>query len=117
VHDAHGDRGRREALEDGADPRAFLFLMDYASRQRIKMWGRARVVPDDRALLERLAPPGSAGRPEQAIVLSVDAWDRNCPQYIPRRLDAEPVERELAALRERIDHLERENQRLREAGA
>jgi predicted pyridoxine 5'-phosphate oxidase superfamily flavin-nucleotide-binding protein len=89
-------RGNRQYLSLGnlaENERAFLFLMDYAERRRIKIWGRARVVEDDAALLEALADPGYPGRPEQAILFSVEAWDENCSQHIPRRFDAAPPPR------------------------
>jgi predicted pyridoxine 5'-phosphate oxidase superfamily flavin-nucleotide-binding protein len=38
--------------------RAYLFLLDFAARRRIKVWGRARAVENDPALLARLADPG-----------------------------------------------------------
>ena len=96
--------------------RAFLFAMDYAARRRVKIWGRARVVEDDAALLGRLAPAGYRARPERAILLEVEAWDVNCPQHIPVRLDAADGEARLEPLRRRIAELERENRRLRAAG-
>jgi len=108
-------RGNRQYISLGnlaENERAFLFAMDYASRTRIKLWGRARVVDDDPALLERLADPGYGARGEQAIVFRVDAWDRNCPQHIPRLVEAAPFEREIAALRERIAGLEADNRAL-----
>jgi len=64
--------------------RAFLFLMDYAARRRLKLWGLARVVSDDAQLLARLGEPPRGARIEQAIVFSVLAWDWNCSQHIPK---------------------------------
>ena len=112
-------RGNRQYISQGnlaENDRAFLFLMDYARRRRIKIWGRARVVEDDPALLERLADPAYEGRPEQAIVFHIEAWDVNCPQHIPQRFDAEQVASTVAALQTRIDELERENAKLRGDG-
>jgi len=112
-------RGNRQYISQGnlaENERAFLFLMDYARRRRIKIWGRARVVEDDPALLERLADPVYEGRPEQAIVFQIEAWDVNCPQHIPQRFDAEQVTSTVAALQARIAELERENARLRRDG-
>jgi predicted pyridoxine 5'-phosphate oxidase superfamily flavin-nucleotide-binding protein len=80
-------RGNRQYITIGnlaENPRAFLFLMDYARRRRIKIWGRARTVEDDPALLARLADSGGPAA-EQAILLEVEAWDINCPQHIRRR--------------------------------
>jgi len=104
--------GNRQYITAGnlaENPRAFLFLMDYATRTRIKLWGTARAVEDDPALLARLAPAGGKVRVERAIVFELAAWDANCPQHIPRKHDDEAVE----ALRERIAALERENAALR----
>ncbi len=89
-------RGNRQYISAGnlaENPRAFIFLMDYANRQRIKLWGRARVVEDDHALLARLMPDGYRARPEQAILFTIDAWDANCPQHIPGLRAEDEVER------------------------
>jgi predicted pyridoxine 5'-phosphate oxidase superfamily flavin-nucleotide-binding protein len=95
--------------------RAYLFLLDFGARRRIKVWGRARVVEDDPALLARLADPGYRARPERAILFTVEAWDVNCSQHItPRFTEAEVVEA-TAPLRDRIAELEAENARLRAA--
>src|SRR5258708_6151441 len=69
--------------------RAFIFLMDYANQQRIKLWGAARVVEDDPALLARLAEPGYPGKAERAIVFEIAEWHMNCRQHIPRLVPAE----------------------------
>jgi predicted pyridoxine 5'-phosphate oxidase superfamily flavin-nucleotide-binding protein len=86
--------------------RAFLFLMNYADAERIKIWGRAHVVTDDKALLDRLADPAYPGRVEQAIVFDIEAWNANCPQHIPRLVHRDAVEATLAALRARNAYLE-----------
>jgi uncharacterized protein len=102
-------RGNRQYITTGnlaENDRAFLFLMDYANRRRVKIWARARVVEDDQALLERLMPSDAKARPEQAILLTLDAWDVNCPQHITRRFTEDEVERLLAPLRQRIAELE-----------
>jgi predicted pyridoxine 5'-phosphate oxidase superfamily flavin-nucleotide-binding protein len=67
----------------GENDRAFLFLVDYGTRQ-IKVWGRARVI-DDIGLTATPDAEGYAARPEQAIVLHVEAWDANCPQHSAAR--------------------------------
>ena len=89
--------------------KAFLFLMDYAHRRRIKLWGRARVVEDDPALIARLMPEGYRARPEQAILFTVEAWDINCPQHIPQKFDAVDVTAALRRLQDEIDTLKAEN--------
>jgi len=93
--------------------RAFLFLLDFANRRRIKVWGRARIVEDDPALLERLTDPGYRARPERAILFTVEAWDINCSQHITERFTPAEVAIAAGALRERIAQLEAENARLR----
>ena len=61
------------------NPKAFLFLMDYANQRRVKVWGRAGSSKTTRSLIKRLSVPGSRGRPERAILFHVEAWDVNCP--------------------------------------
>jgi len=109
-------RGNRQYITLGnlaENDQAFLFLMDYERRQRIKIWGRARAVEGDAALLARLAPASSHVRPERAIVFRVEAWDVNCPQHIPRKIDAAAVQAMRDQLERRIRELEAENQLLR----
>jgi hypothetical protein len=86
--------------------RAFLFLMNYADGERIKIWGRARAVKDDPALFDRLADPSYPARVEQAIVFDVEAWNANCPQHIPQLVHLDDVQKALVALRERNAYLE-----------
>lgn len=88
--------------------KAFLFLIDYAHQRRIKIWGRARV-SEDPAIIAALMPENYRARPEQAIVFTVDAWDINCPQHIPQKLDAVDVARAVDRLNARIAELEAEN--------
>ena len=110
--------GNRQFITSGnlADnPKAYMFLIDYAYRRRIKIWGTARVVADDPALLQMLAPEGGQGRAEQAIVIHVTAWDANCPQHIPQRFEAAEVLRAITERDERIAALEAEVARLRGA--
>lgn len=103
--------GNRQYVSTGnlADnDRAFLFLMDYANRRRVKIWGRARVVADDPALAAALMPEGYRARPEQVILFEVEAWDVNCPQHIPQKIDAAAVAAGLAKRDVRIAELEAE---------
>ena len=102
-------RGNRQYITTGnlaGNDRAFLFLMDYAERRRIKIWGRARVVEDDPALLARLMPEGYRARPEQVLLFTVEAWDVNCPQHIPRKFDEADVAAVVGRLQARIAELE-----------
>jgi predicted pyridoxine 5'-phosphate oxidase superfamily flavin-nucleotide-binding protein len=94
--------------------KAYLFLIDYAHRRRVKIWGQARVVEDDAAMTEKLTPKAYKARPEQVILFTVSAWDVNCPQHIPQRFDAADVATTLAARDERIRALEVEIERLSE---
>ena len=94
--------------------RAYLFLLDFARQRRIKLWGRARVVEDDPALLARLSDAGYRARPERAILFTVEAWDANCPQHIPQMLFVEDVAAAIDVLEKRIASLEAENARLRD---
>jgi predicted pyridoxine 5'-phosphate oxidase superfamily flavin-nucleotide-binding protein len=95
--------------------RAYLFLLDFARQRRIKLWGRARVVEDDPALLARLSDRGYRARPERAILFTVEAWDVNCSQHITARFSEDEVAQATAPLLERIASLETENAGLRAA--
>lgn len=95
------------------NPQASLFLIDYAEQRRTKIWGRARVVEGDKELMDRLMPQAYRARGEQVILFTVTAWDTNCPQHIPQRLDAADVEAALKLRDDRIAALEAEVGRLR----
>lgn len=95
-----------------ANDRVALILVDYAHRQRLKLWGRARVIPvsDDPTLAARLAVPGYRARVERSIIVTVQAFDWNCPRHITPRFTlaeveaaAAPLKAEIASLRARID--------------
>jgi uncharacterized protein len=90
------------------NPKAYVFIMDYAHRRRVKLWGEAKVIEDDPALLQSLMPKGYRARPEQAILFKIAAWDTNCPQHIPQKFDAADVAAALAARDARIAELEGE---------
>jgi predicted pyridoxine 5'-phosphate oxidase superfamily flavin-nucleotide-binding protein len=110
--------GNRQYITQGnlADnPKAHLFLIDYAHQQRVKIWGEARVVEGDDALVARLMPQGYKARPEQVILFTVSAWNGNCPQHIPQRFEAADVAAALAERDQRIAALEAEVERLRQA--
>ena len=95
------------------NPKANLFLIDYAHRRRIKIWGTARAVEGDGDLVAKLMPQGYKARPEQVILFAVSAWDANCPQHIPQRFEAEDVAASLAQRDTRIRELEAEVKKLR----
>ena len=99
-------------LADNA--KAYLFLIDYAHRQRIKIWGTARVLEGDNELITKLMPESYGARPEQVILFTIAAWDSNCPQHIPQRFEAADVAAALAKRDERIAALEGEVRQLKE---
>ncbi|MGE0004102.1 MAG: pyridoxamine 5'-phosphate oxidase family protein [Parvibaculaceae bacterium] len=111
-------KGNRQYVTTGnlaENDRAFLFLMDYAHRRRVKIWGRARIVADDDTLIARLMPEGYEARPEQVVLFEVAAWDINCPQHIPQKIDARDAASIVLQLQARIARLEEENAALRKA--
>ncbi|MEI7613633.1 MAG: pyridoxamine 5'-phosphate oxidase family protein [Betaproteobacteria bacterium] len=108
--------GNRQYISSGnlaENPKAHLFLIDYTTRQRIKLWGTARVVEDDKGLIERLMPVNYKAKSEQAMLFTVDAWDANCPQHIPQRLETSDVAKALQSRDDRIAELETEIMRLK----
>jgi uncharacterized protein len=109
--------GNRQYITQGnleQNPKVHLFLIDYANRRRIKIWGTARVVEGDEALVQRLMPMESRARPEQVLLFTVTAWDVNCPQHIPQRFEAADVEAVIESRDQRIAALEAEVKRLRQ---
>jgi len=109
--------GNRQYITQGnleENPKAQLFLIDYLNRRRIKIWGTARVVEGDDALLQRLMPAGYRARPEQVMLFTVNAWDVNCPQHIPQRFEAADVNAAILSRDQRIATLEAEVRRLRQ---
>jgi uncharacterized protein len=94
------------------NPKAQLFLIDYATRRRIKIWGEARVVEGDQELTAKLMPEGYQARPEQVVLFTVSAFDVNCSQHIPQRFDAGDVAEALAERDRRIADLEAELARI-----
>jgi predicted pyridoxine 5'-phosphate oxidase superfamily flavin-nucleotide-binding protein len=110
--------GNRQYISQGnlADnPKAHLFLIDYANRQRIKIWGEARIVENDAELMNKLMPEGYEARPEQVVLFTVKAWDSNCPQHIPQRFEAADVAAALELRDKRIAALEAEVAQLKAA--
>ena len=108
--------GNRQYVSTGnlsENDRVCLFLIDYEERRRIKVWGTARVVPATSELVTQLADPKYRARVEQVMLVTVTAWDVNCPQHIPQKLDAGEVGVVVESLQSRIRDLERENERLR----
>src|SRR5712671_6616761 len=108
--------GNRQFITQGnlsENPKAHIFLMDYAHRRRVKLWGEARMVDDDPPLLQSLTPRGYRALPEQVILFKIAAWDTNCPQHIPQKFDAADVAAALASRDARIAELEAELAKLK----
>jgi predicted pyridoxine 5'-phosphate oxidase superfamily flavin-nucleotide-binding protein len=116
--------GNRQYITVGnlsENDRALIFVLHFASRQRVKLWGRARVADDDPALLQSLVEPGYKARVERAIVFTLEAWDSNCQSHIAERYtEAEiapaidKLAQEIKRRDERIEQLEAEVAVLRE---
>lgn len=113
-------KGNRQYITQGnlsENPKAQLFLMDYATRSRIKMWGTARVIDGEQALVDSLMPGGYRAKADQAIVFTVAAWDGNCSQHIPQRLDARMVRQAIEQRDSRIVELEAELARTKQSAS
>ena len=93
--------------------RAHLFVLHFASQQRLKLWGRARIVENDLELMERLVDPAYAARPQRAIAFTIDAWDINCRQHIVPRYTEADIAPAVDQLARRIKELEEEGARLK----
>jgi predicted pyridoxine 5'-phosphate oxidase superfamily flavin-nucleotide-binding protein len=108
-------RGNRQFITQGnlaENPKAYLFLMDYEHRRRVKIWGEAHVIEGDADLQAKLMPEGYKARPEQVILFRVAAWDVNCSQHIPQRFEAADVAMALAQRDQKIAALQAEVERL-----
>lgn len=109
-------RGNRQYITTGnlqENPKAFLFVMDYEARRRLKLWGRASIVPASDKLMADVFPIGYDAKPEQVIVFKLEAWDVNCPQHIPQLFFAGDVARTIESYEARIAALEAEVAALR----
>ena len=111
-------RGNRQYVSVGnltRDDRVSLILVDYPNRRRLKIWGRARLVDreTDPGLVASLHVEAYRARPERAVVITVEAFDWNCPQHIPQRFTAEEFDHALAPLRQELERLRAENDRLK----
>ena len=109
--------GNQQYLTQGnlsENPKAHIFIMDYAHRRRVKIWGEARVVEDDPALTQALMPKDYRARPEQVILFKIAAWDTNCAQHIPQKFDAADV---AAAMGEASAKIEERDKRIAELEA
>ena len=111
--DYRGNRQYITLANLSENDRAYLFLLDPARRQRIKIWGRARVIEDDAALVAKLFDEGYKAKPERAILFTIEAWDVNCSQHIVTRYTEAQLEDAFNDVRKHIATLEAENARLR----
>lgn len=91
------------------NPKAFIFLMDYINRRRVKLWGRAKFVEDDPELMKQLSHEDYPAQVERAIVFEIDTWDRNCPQHIHQRIPLSAASAEIQRLQNRIAELEEQS--------
>jgi hypothetical protein len=110
-------RGNVQYVSTGnlqGNDRVALILMDYANQRRLKILGRARLVArkDDPQLVDALMAPGYDATPERAVLITVEAFDWNCPQHITPRFTEAEVEAGIAPLRA---ELARTQQALRDA--
>ena len=111
-------RGNRQYISLGnlaANNRASLFLMDYAGRQRLKIYARVEVVDLEDApdLAVELNHPEYKAKVERAFVFHLEAFDWNCPQHITPRFTLAQIEEGIGAMRDRVVKLEAENAALR----
>jgi uncharacterized protein len=93
--------------------RAHIFIPHFATQQRLKLWGRARVVEGDLELMERLVDPPYKAKPQRAIVFTLEAWDVNCRQHITARYTEAEMAPAVNKLVARIKELEEEVARLK----
>lgn len=111
--DYRGNRQYITIANLSENDRAYLFLLDPARRQRIKLWGRARVVENNPALIEKLFDKGYKAKPERAILFTIETWDVNCSAHIVTRFTEAEIGEALATVQAKIAELEAENARLR----
>lgn len=107
--------GNRQYITTGnlaENDQAYIFLMDYETRSRVKIWGRARIT-DDATLIAKLMPQNYRAKPQQAIIFTVAALDTNCSQHIPMKFDAADVAAAFDHLKARIAELEAEIETLK----
>lgn len=109
--------GNRQYISIGnlqENQKAFIFLMDYKTRRRIKIWGSAKVVENDVDLLEQVLDSDYKGRPERVIVFHVEAWDANCPQHIQQRFTEEDIQYRLENYKTQLENQIEENRLLKQ---
>jgi predicted pyridoxine 5'-phosphate oxidase superfamily flavin-nucleotide-binding protein len=99
----------------GGDDRVAIITVDYARRRRLKIFGHARIVTadEDPDLIRSLSDPSYDAVVERGVVVTVDAYDWNCPQHITPRFSAAELEPALTDMRQRLSDLEAENAALK----
>jgi len=113
-------RGNRQYVSTGnlaTDNRVALIMLDYPGQTRLKILGRTQIFDGEaaREWIERLREPGSKDVIERVYVIRVEAFDWNCPQHITPRFTAEEIQEMLEPFERRMEKLQSENTRLREA--
>lgn len=98
-----------------ANNRAALFLMDYANQRRLKILARVEVTDasDAPELMERLRIPNYKAKAERAVILTLEAFDWNCPQHITPKCTLDQIRSIVDPLNEKIEKLEKENSELK----
>jgi len=114
-------RGNVQYISTGninADGRVALILMDYPNRRRLKVWARARIVHEDEDpdLLTRLEVSDYRARVERAVIMTIEAFDWNCPQHITPRFTEEEIAGLIAPLQQQLAQIPTENDALRAVG-
>lgn len=101
--------GNRQFVSFGnmaASDRVALILMDYPNRRRLKLLGHARVMDagSDAALSGWFGGTGDDAA-ARLVVIALEGFDWNCPQYITPRFteaDIAPLRAKLAALEAQV---------------
>lgn len=102
--------GNRQYISVGnlsGDDRVSLFLMDYPAQRRLKIWGRARLIDEESepALFARLESTGYRARIERGVVITVEAFDWNCPKYITPRFTEREVRNLAGGWKREVEHV------------
>lgn len=81
--------------------RVSLILMDYRNRERLKVLGRIRLVAEgDTEIVDQLTVQDYRVRIERCFLISVEAFDWNCPKYITKRYTESEVARLMNELKD-----------------
>ena len=111
-------RGNRQYITSGnlhGNDRVALIVMNYAERQRLKIYGRATIrdASEDPDLIAQLADERYPAVIERVIIIKVAAFDWNCQQHITPRYTLDEIHQQTSALRHRVAALEAENAEMR----